>query len=100
MIADNVMKIDEFPDAVYYRVACSCGDPDCDMTLELEYDEEFNDVALHVYKTLAWNTYWGDGNCFTRFCRRLAGAFKILRAGKIEVSGDLLFQASCILDHL
>jgi hypothetical protein len=92
MITNNVMKIDEFPDAVYYRTACSCGDPECDMTLELEYDEEFNDVSLHVYKTLSWNVYWGNGNWFSRFRKRLTGAAKMLCTGRIEVSGDLLIQ--------
>lgn len=91
-ISNNTMKTDEFKDAVYYRVACSCGDPDCDLTLELEHDEEFNDVSLHIYETLSWNVYWGDGNWFSRFWRRLIGAWEMLSTGKVAVSGDLLFQ--------
>lgn len=45
--------------SVFYRVACDCTDPDCDLTLELEANPEDGALYLYMYKKLRNSAYWG-----------------------------------------
>ena len=38
-IAKNVMLNDEFKNCVFYKVGCDCGNNDCTLDIELEYQE-------------------------------------------------------------
>ncbi len=40
-ISNKVMILNEHDDAIFYRTACDCTDKDCDTSLWLEYDKEF-----------------------------------------------------------
>ena len=63
-ISTRVMKTNEFPDAVYYKVDCDCGSDDHMTTIEMEYDNKFNDLTLNFYKMINWSSHWGNYNCF------------------------------------
>jgi hypothetical protein len=45
--------------SIFYRIACDCTDPDCDMTLELENNPTDHIFYLHMTKKLRNSAYWG-----------------------------------------
>lgn len=96
MIAKKVMKLDEFKDAVFYRVACDCTSSDCDLTFEMEWDEEFDMITLGMYEDLRWSSHWVDYDKFGWWWRdkwlRLKVALRVLFTGYIKVEGWLILQ--------
>ena len=40
MIAKNVMKIDKHDNSITFRVACSCSDPEHEITIDFEKDDK------------------------------------------------------------
>lgn len=57
--AEGVMITKQFPDAVYYTVACSCGNPDDSIEFCVEIDEDTNEVVVHTYSLQ--KTAWWEG---------------------------------------
>jgi len=51
-VADNICKIGEFDDAVYFAAICSCSSQDHSQQLSVEFDSDVNDVTLHVYSRI------------------------------------------------
>ena len=99
MISNKVMKTAEYDDSVYYRLPCSCGSDDHDITLEFEHDKKFPGMLfLNMYKDLAWSSYWGDRNIFERIWKKLKVAFRILFVGYIEVEESFIFQGEDQID--
>jgi hypothetical protein len=87
------MKIDEFKDSIYYRIACGCGSNDHDTTIEFEYDKDLPGmVFINFHKKLVWSSHYGTGNFITRFWKRITGALKILFLGYIEVEESLILR--------
>jgi hypothetical protein len=80
----RVMRTNEFGDAVYYRVCCDCGDEDCDLTLEFEYDKNINYVTLTIYKNLHASAHWGC--CWNHF------DFIRVFWNKIKLMSSILFK--------
>lgn len=81
------MKIGDFEDSVFYRVACDCGSEKCDLTLELEYTGH---IYLNMYKTLRAAAYFGKTwkyfDWFRVFKNKLLMMWSIFRTNEIEVS--------------
>ncbi len=48
----GIMLVDEYEDSIAYRVACSCGDVEHDIYIEVEYDKKFDNITLNFYKDL------------------------------------------------
>jgi len=95
----RVMKTSEFNDAVFYRAACSCGSDDHDLAIEFERDPKIPDmIFLNFYKDLAWSSYWGDTNFFSRMWRRLKTSLRILFMGYIEVEESFILQGEEHID--
>lgn len=93
MISNKVMKLDEFKDSVYYRVACGCGSDEHGTTIEVEYDKDLPGmVFVNFYKRLVWSSHWGNYNIAERFWKRIKGALKILFLGYIEVEESLILR--------
>ena len=98
MISNKVMKTEEFDNAIYYRLPCSCGSKDHDVTLEFEHDKKFPDILfLNMYVNLAWSSYWGDTNFFQIVWKRIKTSLKILFVGYIEVEESFIFKGE---DHI
>ena len=92
------MKTEEFDDAIYYRLPCSCGSNDHDVTLEFEHDKKFPGMLfLNLHKDLAWSSYWGDTNFFQRIWRRIKTSLRLLFIGYIEVEESFIIQGE---DHI
>ena len=53
--AEGIMKTGEYGDSKFYKVVCSCGDPDHDIDFMVEADETGINVNTHVtVKTDYW----------------------------------------------
>lgn len=94
MISNNVMKLKEYNDLVFYRIGCDCMSPDCDLTLSLEYIGDFNMVELTIYSDLEWNDIHDLSNWTWPFMlwNRIKTALKVLVKGKIRVESGLVIQ--------
>lgn len=92
----------EFENTIYYRVACQCSANDCDLSLEMEWDEELGEIALNMYKDLRWNSEWGSDYKFGWWWKdkwlRLKVASKVLFTGYIKVDGWLILQGNEHID--
>ena len=99
MISNKVMKTEEFEDSIYYRIACSCGSDDHDMTIEFEHDKKFPSMLfVNMYKKLAWSSYWGmDNTWYKNIWKRITGAAKMLFKGYIEVEESFILKGE---DHV
>ena len=93
-ISNNVSKLSEYEDAVFYRVNCSCMGEDCDLTLEMEYDKKCNCIDLNIYSDLKWSAYWGSPYCkwYSILWRKIKAVIRLLFIGHIEVSEGILIQ--------
>ena len=85
MISKNVMKCQEFDNAVFYKIGCDCMYKECDITLEIESRDK--DIILSLCQTLFFQTE-GDSKIKTIW-NRLKGAFKVLIKGELETEGAL-----------
>lgn len=95
MTSFRAMKVFDFKDGNFYRIACACGSSDCDLTLELEYDPQINHVYLNMYKTLRWSSYYNDGDkWYKNIWYRFKAAFKCLFFGYVEVEESFIISGS------
>ena len=92
---NRIMKTHEFDDSILYRASCDCGSPECDLTLELEKDKDFDMIFLNIYKKLIWSAYWKDNDkWYKNLWLRLKYAIKILFTGYIEVEESFVLQGT------
>ena len=92
MISNRVMKLSEFDDAVYFRLACGCDADFHDTTIELEYDKELNDIYLHFYRKVDVVDTWENLNWFQRLKLRIKKAYNILIHGYFEYEDDIIIE--------
>lgn len=92
MISYKVMKIDEFNDSVFYRIACGCGDRDHDFELWLEYDKDINDITLMIEKTLYWSSHYQSWPWYERMYKRFSSALRLIFYGHLKIEADILFM--------
>jgi len=89
MISRNAMKTNEFEDSIYYRVACSCGADDHDITIEFEKDGSM--IFLNFYKNIAWCSHWGSHLKYRqKLWKRITAALKMLFTGYIELEESFI----------
>jgi hypothetical protein len=98
MTEKRVMKLNEFEDAIYYRASCSCGEPKCDLTIELEKGKDVDMIFLNMYKTLYWSSHWQSDNFFETMWIRIKGALKMLFIGYVRVEESFIFQGDDQID--
>ena len=90
----RLMKLEEFDGSIWYRIGCACGDEQCDLTLELESDN--NCVTLNMYKILRASAHWGYTDKwgifdFIRvFFNKIRMCWKIMFSGYLEVNEAFL----------
>jgi len=98
-IKKRVMKLNEFENSVWYRAACSCGDERCDLTLELEKDEEISSmIFLNMYKNLYWSSHWKSDNKLFNLWLRIKVAAKVLFTGYIKIEESFIFKGEEQID--
>ena len=95
MIEKNVMQIYSDAELIIYRISCECGSPECDMTLELEKDD--NMIFLNLSKELHLDTSWEARDYwFKEIWVRIKYALKILFIGRITVSESFIMKENQI----
>lgn len=92
MISRGVMKTFDLKDTTFYEVSCDCGVPECNMTLELEYEPVFDQMYMNFYKKVAISVYWNDVNFLARMWRRIKYCLQIIFTGKIELTETHIFK--------
>lgn len=88
-IGYRIMKTHDFKDSIYYRAACDCASPECDLTIELEIDGGV--LWMHFYKDLYACDYFGGRNWLQRLVARIGWCLRLLFFGRIKVNEDFLF---------
>ena len=88
----RIMKTSEYKTDLFYRASCMCGSEECDLTLELEYDEELNEIILYIYKNVYWSDGWSN-SLFVRFWKRLKASLKIMFTGNLKMDSDFIFDS-------
>lgn len=91
MIEKNVMQILSSEKNIIYRMSCDCMDPECDLILELEKDDD-GFIFLNLYKNLEWASYYNDDVWYKRLWRRIRCAFKVLFTGYIRVEETFVMR--------
>ncbi len=77
----------EYPDSIWYKTTCACGDNN--MTLWFTIREEI----LALYFTVSANVpYYGEGNWFVIFWKRLRAAIRCLFGYELEYHEELIFS--------
>jgi hypothetical protein len=94
----KVMLIEEYKDGTsFWRVPCDCSDPDHDVHLWFEVDDD-GVAALNITRELGFysNDWHSDDNWHQRIARkvgrgwkRIKAATKILFKGYITMNGDV-----------
>jgi len=92
MISNRVMKLSEFDNAVYFRLACGCDADFHDTTIELEYDREFNHIYLNFYKEVGVVDTWEDLSWFQKLKLRIKKAYNILIHGYFEYEDCIIIK--------
>lgn len=95
--SNKISKIMDLETTVYYQATCGCGNSECGLTIELEYDPEMNDVSLTMYQTLTYCTWFGIMTFdklywFKDMYRRIGGALKLLFTGRIRLEESFLLR--------
>jgi len=97
LISKNVMKTNEFDDAVYYRAACACGADEHDVTIELEKDNRTSMIYLNFFKKIAWCSHWDPNlNWLQKLWKRVSASFKMLFTGYVELEETFILNEESI----
>lgn len=56
--AEGILLLREFPDSKFYSVPCSCGNPDDEITFEVEV-EDWGEITVNTY-TKQKTSWWED----------------------------------------
>lgn len=94
MLSYKVMKIEEFDDAVFYRIACGCGSKDHDFELWLEHDKEINDITMIISKKLYWKYQYKGWPWYEKLWKRFWAGIRLTFGGYLEMEADVLFMKS------
>jgi hypothetical protein len=86
------MKTLELPDqqAVYYSIACDCGNKDHDMEVDFEWDDGI--MEMFLYKTFYWKDYYVNYSWYFKIWKRISASLKLLFGGYVEMQGDILIM--------
>jgi hypothetical protein len=91
MISNNITKVSEYDDAIFYKAVCDCMCDTHDQTLHLEYDKKFKVLSLNLYNNVCYPD-WIGGNWFRKIWRRITASFKLLFTGELELTGEFIFN--------
>lgn len=99
MISKNVMKMNEFNESIYYRVACDCGSNEDDVTIEFEFEKDCPDIIfLNFHKNILWSYNWGNLNWLQRLWRRITCSLTMLFKGRIELEESFILRGESNID--
>jgi hypothetical protein len=86
--AEGVLKTGDFGDAMFYYVACDCGNDDCSHTIEVEADDCH--VQVHLYSN--HHTKWWEK-------KRWKQIWQILTKGYAEMQTTIVLREQVALNY-
>ena len=92
-ISYRIKREASFHNAIFYRLSCSCGSDEHDLTIEFEYDPDIKDVTINFHKQLEWSAYWRSDNWFMSQWEKLKAIYRIIFWGYIEVEESLILDS-------
>ncbi len=93
-----MMSLGAVGKSVFYRLACNCTDPQCDLTLELEANPNDKALYLHMYKDLRASAHWGYTESWYYFdwlrvlLNKIKMCWQIVVNGYIEITEVLIIK--------
>lgn len=88
MISNKIMKLSDG----FYRYACSCSDPTCDLGLYFENDHgEY--ITLNMYKTLTVSDFCMSDKWYRKLYNRVSLSLKFLFTGELTAEGELVIES-------
>ncbi len=93
-----VMNFGAVGKSTFYRVACDCTDPQCDLTLEFEANPNDKALYLHMYKDLRASAHWGYTESWYYFdwlrvlLNKIKMCWRIFTRGYIEVTESFIIR--------
>jgi len=91
-IPKKVMLVEDYKDGcTIWRVPCDCMEPDHDIQLWFELDEEKRYGTVNLQTQLGWYPRYHD-TWFKRVKRRVGAAMAILFQGHYTLTADVLLQ--------
>lgn len=100
--ARGIMETGDYGDSKYYRIACKCGNPDDDIQLNVESED--NTITVHIWnttKTAWWRCRFEDHDnfiihwCLQRlndYLNRIDVAWTALTKGYVETQSWTLLN--------
>ena len=88
--------------SVMYRAACDCTDPDCDITIDMEYDPDFGMIDLMFYKDVhtfdeVWDPETGADH-IRNIIGRIKKALKLIFTGRLKMEESFHIQGEDQID--
>ena len=83
------MKIEEFDDSCFYRIACDCGTPEQDLEVEVEYDKD-GILWLFISGQHTVADWWYHPSWLGRMWKRIKLTLRLLFTGWFEANGEFL----------
>jgi len=98
-ISYKIMKIEEFDDSCFYRIACSCGSSEHDLEVEVEFDKDgLLWLFLSGQHTVA--DWWNHPSWFGRMWKRIKLTSRLLFTGWFETNGEFLVMKEEHIDSI
>ena len=99
----RVMEVHNFDDAVYYRIACDCGEKRHDLEVTVEFDKHgILWLFLDGKHTVA--DWWNWPKWYCRVWKRIKLTLSLLFLGQFEAHGEFLLlqeeHINSIIDFL
>jgi len=95
----GVMLVNQWENAVLYRVMCDCASPEHDATIEFEIDKKFG-VFLQFHKDVEYCHYDYSAPFdikLKNFLDRFKAAFRLIFTGYLKMNSEFLIRD---LDHI
>lgn len=94
MTSENICKVSEYEDSIFYKAHCNCMSPEHEHCLELSYENhggENKEICLTLYSDLAYYDIYGC-KWYQKFWKRIKIAFSLLIGGHPEIHDCFLFN--------
>lgn len=84
------VKMKEFPNFIWTRTLCDCGQPNCCMDFMFELDDGY--LSLSISGEVRTYAFYSHRNWFDRQWWKLKAIVKLLFTGNIEMQADIVLD--------
>ena len=96
MTSQNICKVAEYDDCIFYRTHCQCMNNDHAHTLELSFEDHgsgLKELNLIVYSDLSYYDFY-DKKWYEKYWRRIKTAFSLLIGGHPQINDSFIFNGN------